>query len=150
MKRELRCRDYVRYVDDFILFAEEKTTLWSWRAAILKRMARLRLTIQGGVHPRPVSEGLPFLGFVVYPDRRRLKRRKGIAFRRRLNRLIADCRAGSLAPERFEASVRGWVDHVRYGNTIGLSKALMAGVRPHPRGLCGRERADRFAAPITS
>jgi hypothetical protein len=35
-----------------------------------------------------VGEGIPFLGFVVYPERRRLKRRKGIYFRRRLQRLV--------------------------------------------------------------
>ena len=38
---------------------------------------------------RPVSEGIPFLGFVVFPEHRRLKRRKGIAFARRLRLLAA-------------------------------------------------------------
>ncbi len=28
VKRELRCGGYVRYVDDFLLFAEDKALLW--------------------------------------------------------------------------------------------------------------------------
>jgi len=30
VKRELKCRAYLRYVDDFLLFAEDKPTLWRW------------------------------------------------------------------------------------------------------------------------
>jgi RNA-directed DNA polymerase len=68
VKRELRCAGYVRYVDDFLLFADDAATLWTWLDAIGRRLARLRLTIHPGAHPRPVTEGLPFLGFIVTPS----------------------------------------------------------------------------------
>ena len=87
VKRELRCEGYLRYVDDFALFADDKATLWAYREALVERLARLRLTIHPGAQPRPVTEGLPFLGFIVYPDRRNLKRRKGVHFRRRFRAL---------------------------------------------------------------
>ena len=83
VKRELGCRGYLRYVDDFLLFADDKRTLWNWREALIERLAALRLTIhEERAHPRPITEGIPFLGFVVFPTHRRLKRRKGIAYRR--------------------------------------------------------------------
>jgi hypothetical protein len=125
IKRELRCRGYVRYVDDFLLFADDKDTLWRWRETIIEHLLSLRLTILLGSHPRPVSEGIPFLGFVVFADRRRLKRRKGIHFQRRLKGLIAACNAGDIARKKVNASVKGWVNHARYGNTIGLRKAVL-------------------------
>ena len=53
--------------------------------------------IHPGAQPRPVTEGIPFLGFVVYPEHRRLKRRKGIHYRRRFERLVGDYAAGYLA-----------------------------------------------------
>ncbi|MFQ5614651.1 MAG: reverse transcriptase domain-containing protein, partial [Anaerolineae bacterium] len=85
VKRELRCKAYLRYVDDFLLFADDKQTLWRWRKAIIERLARFRLALhEARCHPRPVTEGIPFLGFIVFPTRRRLKRRKGIHYRRRL------------------------------------------------------------------
>ncbi len=125
VKRELRCPSYVRYVDDLLLFGPDKPTLWGWKLAMENRLARLRLTIHPGAHPRPVTEGIPFLGFVVYPDRRHLKRRKGIHFRRRYWGLLAAARKGEIQLDRVTASVKGWVNHVRYGNTVGLRKAVL-------------------------
>ena len=53
----------------------------SGATALIERLARLRLTIHPGAQPQPVTEGVPFLGFIVYPEQRRLKRRKGLHFR---------------------------------------------------------------------
>lgn len=126
VKRELQCRGYVRYVDDFLLFAHDKTTLWRWKASLVQRLARFRLIIHPGAHPRPVTEGIPFLGFVVYPERRRLKRRKGLHFRRRFRNKIQQYQAGEISLEQVTASVAGWVNHTRYGNTVGLRKAVLS------------------------
>ncbi|MEW5989486.1 MAG: reverse transcriptase domain-containing protein, partial [Chloroflexota bacterium] len=137
VKRELRCPAYLRYVDDFLLFAEDKATLWRWKQAIEDRLATLRLTIHPVAHPRPVSEGIPFLGFTVFSDHRRLKRRKGVYFRRRLRGLVAGYRAGQMALAQVSATVRGWINHTRYGNTVGLRKATLRPIvisrpLPHP------------------
>lgn len=125
VKRELRCKGYLRYVDDFVLFADDKRVLWDWLRAIEARLASLRLTIHSGSHPRPVTEGLPFLGFVIYPDRRKLKRRKGIHFRRRFRIRVAQYLAKEITLDELTASVRGWVNHTRYGNTVGLRKTVL-------------------------
>ncbi len=132
VKRELRCVAYLRFVDDFVLFADDLGVLWDWQRRIVDRLARLRLTLHAGAHPRPVREGLPFLGFVIYPQQRRLKRRKGVHFRRRLRGLLAEYAAGRVGLDAVTASVQGWVNHVRYGNTVGLRKALLRGL-PIPR-----------------
>ena len=125
VQRELRCTAYLRYVDDFLLFARDKTELWIWKQAIEERLQRLRLAIHPGAQPRPVGEGIPFLGFVVFPEWRRLKRRKGLHFQRRLKKLFQDYSKGELTFERLNASVLGWVNHTRYGNTTGLRKAIL-------------------------
>ena len=126
VKRTLNCKAYVRYVDDFLLFADEKDLLWEWREAVIRRLAGLRLTIHPRAHPRPVSEGIPFLGFVVWPERRRLKRRNVIQFRRRLQKLMQGYQGGQVSLDQVSASVLGWVNHACYGNTTGLRKAMLA------------------------
>lgn len=138
VKRELRCPGYIRYVDDGLVFADRKDWLWRAKAILVERLERLRLTVHPGAHPRPVTEGIPFLGFVVTPDRRQLKRRKGIQFARRLRRLVDSAAEGDLTPLQFQATVDGWVNHVRYANTAGLRKAVLAHVllpdtTPSPR-----------------
>jgi RNA-directed DNA polymerase len=131
VKRELRCckqrGGYLRYVDDMAFFADNKYTLWTWRETLAERLSDLRLTIHPGAHPRPVTEGIPFLGFVVFPTHRRLKRRKGIAFQRRFKRLLVACAAGDIPLERVNASVQGWVNHARFGDTWGLRRAVLGG-----------------------
>lgn len=124
VKRSLRCEGYVRYVDDMLLFATDKATLWEWKPAVQARLAELRLTIHPGAHPRLVTEGMPFLGFTIFPQRRRLKQRKGIYFQRKFRRLMDGYRAGEIPLTQVTVSVRGWVNHVRYGNTVGLRKAV--------------------------
>ena len=90
VKRELKCRAYLRYVDDMVLFADDKDTLWQWRHSVVDFLQGLRLTLHlDRSHPRPVTEGLPFLGFTVFPTHRRLKARKAVSFRRKFIRMIS-------------------------------------------------------------
>lgn len=126
VKRELKCPAYLRYVDDMLLLADCKRELWDWRAAVIEFLAGLRLAIhENRAQPRPVTEGIPFLGFIVYPDHRRLKRHKGVYFQRRFRRLVAEYAAGSLSFDALSAVVEGWVNHARTGDTWGLRRAVL-------------------------
>lgn len=122
--RELRA-PFVRYVDDVLLFGDDKRALGEMKTALEARLARFRLTLHPGAHPRPVTEGFPFLGFQLTPEKRRLKRRKGIYFQRKLRRLLRAYMAGDTPLADVTASVQGWVNHTRYANTVGLRKAVL-------------------------
>jgi len=133
VKRELRCKGYVRYVDDMLFFGNDKGQLWAWKQAVVKRLARLRLAIhETGAQVRPTTEGFPFLGFVVYPHKRRLKRRKGVAYARRFRALVRDYTAGLLPLERVTASAQGWANHAHFGDTLGLRRAVLGSVTLAP------------------
>lgn len=122
VRRELSCTAYLRYVDDFVLFSDSRRELMGWREAILARLGRYRLTIhEESAYPKEVSEGLPFLGFVIFPDHRRLKARKGYAFRRKLGHRLAHG-----TQEGVKDSLMGWINHVRYADTFGLRRALLS------------------------
>jgi len=129
VKRELRCRAYVRYVDDVLLFGEDKRVLWGWKRALIERLARFRLAIhETRAQVRPVGEGIPFLGFVVYPNVRRLKRRNGVNYARRFRALTREYAQGRITLEQLTASARGWANHARYGDTLGLRRDVLGGV----------------------
>ncbi len=120
--RELRCPAYLRYVDDIVLFSDSKAQLNAWRDALVARLARLRLTLhEAQCAARPVDVGIPILGFVLWPTHRRLKARKAIAFGRKFKASLADD-----APARTDARLRGWLNHVRYGDTWGLRKSVLS------------------------
>jgi hypothetical protein len=133
VKRALRCGKqrggYLRYVDDFLLFADDKAGLWAWREAVVASLADLRLTIHDNrAQPRPATEGISFLGFVVYPTHRMLKRRNVVNYRRRLRVLLAAHRAGEISADQLAASVLGWINHARHGDTWGLRRAVLSDV----------------------
>jgi retron-type reverse transcriptase len=125
VKHMLRCKGYVRYVDDFVLFADDKSTLHRWRGEIIRLLYSLRLTIhEQRAQPTPVTHGIPFLGFTVYPDHRLLKRAKGISYRRHLFTLWGRFKSGEISREQGRASVMAWLGHVQHGDTYGLQRAL--------------------------
>jgi hypothetical protein len=126
VKRELRCKGYVRYVDDFLMFSDDKHQLQDWREQIICRLQGLRLTLhENSAQIKPAIDGIPFLGFHVFPTHRRLKRRKGIAFQRKLKELMQSYRNGLLPLDKVNAAVLGWVNHVRYADTWGLRRSLL-------------------------
>ncbi len=130
VKRQLRCHGYSRYVDDFLLFADDKATLWRWKSAVVDRLARLRLTLhEDRTQVRPVTAGIPWLGFVIFPTHRRLKRRNVVGYRRRLAGLLAGYRTGDVNFEQLKASWQGWAQHAAHGNTVGLRRAVLGSIR---------------------
>jgi RNA-directed DNA polymerase len=123
--RQLGCRAYLRYVDDMALFSDSKRELRQWQRQIVDRLAQLRLTIhRHSAQPAAVTNGIPWLGFVVYPSHRRLKRRNLVAFRRRLAHNISLYQRQKITFAELDGSVQGWINHVRYGDTWGLRDHL--------------------------
>lgn len=126
VKRELNCTAYLRYVDDFCLFHDSKAQLYAWKQAIIRRLEMLRLQ----VHERegqvlPVRCGIPWLGFVVYPSHRRIKSRKVVEATRRLGERFDAWQQGRISFGEFDASVQGWIAHVRYADTWGLRRHIL-------------------------
>jgi RNA-directed DNA polymerase len=129
LKQQLRCRCYVRYCDDFLLFHDDKATLHTWRGVIVDHLASLRLTL----HERravvyPTRTGIPFLGFRIFPYYRRLLHPKVHAFARRLRRLRAGYEAGELSAEEVRVSVQGWLAHAAHAQTYRLRCRLLGEV----------------------
>jgi retron-type reverse transcriptase len=134
VKRHLKCRGYLRYVDDFLLFDDDKARLSEWRQACIEFLAGLRLTIhENSAQPRPCRTGLPFLGFQLFPDHRRVKQRKVIAARRRFICLAAKYRDGEANEEDVRIRVISWINHVRHADSWGLRRAMLQTI-PFTRG----------------
>lgn len=140
VKQSLHCRAYLRYCDDFMLFAPDKPTLHRWQQEIEQFLTTLRLKIHAdktSVHP--VTNGIPFLGFIVYPDHRRLQQRNGLKFQRRYKwqrQLVAE---GRLSYAQLDQSVQAWIAHAGHGDTWGLRRALLRPPLPKQgrQGLAG-------------
>ncbi len=129
VKEELRVKGYVRYVDDFLLFHDERAVLRDWGNRVREKLAELRLEI----HPdkyrlQPTRCGVDFVGFVCFANgRRRIRstnvRRFTLKFRAQ-QREVMD---GKLAPSDLTQSVRAWIAHAAHAQSWGLRTALLSG-----------------------
>ena len=109
-----------------VLLSDSKQELWEWKSAILTRLESLRLTVhERSAQVLPVSAGIPWLGFVVFPEHRRLKGRKAVEATRRLTERFDAWQAGLISFAEFDASVQGWINHVRYADTWGLRRHVL-------------------------
>lgn len=129
VKRELKCAAYIRYVDDFVLFSNDKKQLAGWRGQIIQKTAALRLTLhEECAQIFPTNTGIPFLGFRIYPEYRLLKTRKAIHFRRKLNGLLKDHANGWLDFPKLNQTIQSWIHYVGYGDTWGLRRSVLSEV----------------------
>ena len=77
VKHELRARHYIRYVDDFVLLHESAQQLNAWHDAIdafLPTRLGLQLNPKKTIR-QPVVRGIDFVGQVIQPGRRSIRRR---------------------------------------------------------------------------
>jgi retron-type reverse transcriptase len=128
-KEILRAKGYVRYVDDFALFANDAGKLAAWRDRLDAFLARRRLSL----HPektRIVSTREPslFLGYELWPGGlRRLPEDNVARFRNRLRGLRDRWRAGTVAEAEVRQRVQAWIAHAGHAHTHGLRRAIFAG-----------------------
>ncbi len=126
VRQELGCRAYLRYVDDFALFADDKATLWRWKDAVRERLASLRLEFHAGsAQVQPVQSGISWLGLVVFPTHRLVKGRKVVHASRRLSERYTAWQRGEISFAEFDAGVQGWINHVRYADSWGLRRHVL-------------------------
>jgi retron-type reverse transcriptase len=130
IKRVLKCKGYVRYVDDLLLFSNDRAELGDWREQIIQFLAGLRLTAhENSAQARPTRTGVPFLGFQVFTDHRRLKRRKVVHARRRLMALSEKYKHGKVDEKNVHARVNSWISHASHGDTYRLRLAMFSKIR---------------------
>ncbi|MBD1865018.1 RNA-directed DNA polymerase [Trichocoleus sp. FACHB-46] len=118
VKEQLKVSRYVRYVDDFSLFSDDRTFLAEARLAIENYLATLRLKI----HPIKsqlfaTRLGANFVGFRVFPDHIRARSHNLKRARCRLRRLQQSYRQGLTSFEDVTQSVQSWSAHLKHGDT---------------------------------
>jgi len=122
---ELGAPGYIRYVDDFLVFSNNKTDLQFYREELRRRMIPLRLMLnERKSRIYPVTEGIPFLGFRIFQNQRRLLPNAVRRAKLRLNRLAAAYGEGRIDMKTVSRSVKAWIAHAMHGDTAGLRRRL--------------------------
>ncbi len=133
VKEQLRVQKYLRYVDDFALFSDDREFLAEARLAVEEYLQTLRLT----VHPVKsqlfaTRHGANFVGFRVLPDRIRVRRNNIVRSRRRLRQLRQDYDQGLVSLSDLAQQLQSWEAHLMHGDTYQLRRDIFDQLIFHP------------------
>ena len=125
VKDTLRVKRYLRYVDDFCCFEDDKTKLRDIREAIVEHLLTLRLRLnERKSRIRQLKEGVEFLGFVHFPLHTRINQRAIRRQRKRIRLLQQDYRDHNKTWEEVVSSLRAWGAHASHGTTRKLQNQV--------------------------
>lgn len=125
VKEQLKAQKYLRYVDDFALFSNDRPFLVDARLAIEAYLTQLRLRL----HPIKsqlfeTRHGVNFVGFRVLSDRIRVRNDNLHRSRRRCRQLQRDYAAGELTLPDLIQRLQSWEAHLLHGDTHRLRRRL--------------------------
>lgn len=126
IKEEIQGRHYIRYVDDMVLFDNDKCRLHDLIPRIRGQLETLNLRL----HPRkcnvyPVIEGSDFMGYRIWPGHRRIRPKNGYRQRRTLKKLVRQYSNGCTDLGHIQSCVVSWIGHASHADTWALRGALL-------------------------
>lgn len=92
LKDRLGVRYYYRYCDDGRVLAGTKAELWKVRDAVHRCVEAIGLEVKSNERITPIEEGIDFLGYVIYPDHVRLRKRNKQTFARKMSEIESKTR----------------------------------------------------------
>ena len=120
VKREVKCKNYIRYVDDFILLDKNKEKLKYLENKInlfLKRKLDLELNLNK-TKLQAVNKGINFLGYYIKPDYILARKKVVLRFKNKLQNLKES------DIKKILATINSYFGHFNHAFTFNLRKDI--------------------------
>jgi hypothetical protein len=124
VKDRLRVRPYLRYMDDLLLFADDRAAL----ADLARRVEEACWSLRLRLHPwevRPTASGVGFVGYRVGPEQVRVRRSTVARAEGRLARQLADVARGRLDPSAVWDGLRSTFAHGSWADSFRLKERFL-------------------------
>jgi len=125
IKRKLKCRYYIRYVDDFILLDRDKEKLKFWRDEIdnfLRGNLKLKLSSQK-TKIQPIKSGIDFLGYFIKPDYILVRKKVVSRLKNKLYRLN-NAKEKITGLNKILATINSYYGHFQHAFSFNLRKDI--------------------------
>jgi len=126
-KRKLGLKYYVRYMDDVIIFVENKTTAIKTKN-LVETFTRDELNLnlnQKKSKIFPVAQGVNAIGFKIYPTHRLLRNDSKKKIKRKARKIRPLIEVGALPIERADQIFGSWSGHAQHCNSYNFVKKLV-------------------------
>ena len=122
VKFDLKVKFYIRYMDDFIIFENDKQKLVGFKSRI-RDFLKIKLALElheGKSQIYNTGTGIKFLGFRVFKNHRRLTTDNVRRFKKKIKKFGYLLSNRKIKEGKIRDAVRCWVAHSSYANTNGL------------------------------
>ena len=121
VKHTLGAKQYIRYMDDFIILSPDKDKLRHWLADIEAFLRdELRLALNPKTAILAAKNGVDFVGYKHRATHRKV-RPDSI---KRVKRTIKKCESGKITKEQLQKSIQSWTGHAGHADSFNLRKKI--------------------------
>lgn len=123
IKHTLGAKDYMRYMDDFIILSPDKEQLRHWLADI-ERFLRdeLKLELNPKTTILSAKNGIDFVGYKHRATHRKVRPDSV----KRIKRTIKKYESGKITKEQLQKSIASWTGHAGHADSYNLQKKIIA------------------------
>ena len=121
IKSDIKCRYYLRYMDDFLIFTKDKKEA----NLILKKIKEflieyLKLELNHKSRIYPMEQGVNFCGYQIFKTHKLLRRDSKKKINKNVIKWNKEFRDKSLDRKKAFASYRSWVSHAKHCNSYNI------------------------------
>jgi len=130
VKRELKAKQYVRYVDDFILLDENKQKLEEQHKKIMHYLDKeLQLTLREDTKLKRNKEGLDFLGYIIRPHYVLVRQRVVNNYKLKKAKYLSEYerqkgKMSLVEIKQFLSVQASFVGHAKHANSYNLNQKI--------------------------
>ncbi|MDD5121731.1 MAG: RNA-directed DNA polymerase [Patescibacteria group bacterium] len=138
VKHTLGLRYYLRYMDDFLILVYSKQEAWQLKNQIenfLRERLKLRLNPKRLVIA-PAIRGIDFLGYVVFPNYRLLRKSTVKRCLKRFKKGVKKFGPSFLAGQDFQKSWVSWAGYAKFARSWQLRKKILKMLQNYAQASC--------------
>ena len=124
-KRQLGIKYYVRYMDDVIILSEDKKKLHEYKSLIEEFIgSKLNLNLNNKTAIRPITLGVEFVGYKVFPTHLKVRKSTSLKMKRRLKYVKKQYERDNMTLDKVNATVQSYMGILKHCNSYSLQRAV--------------------------
>lgn len=124
-KRVLGIHFYIRYMDDVIILSDSKPQLHEWKDLINSFLQeKLKLDLNEKTCIRPITLGIEFCGYKIWPTHIKLRKSTALKMKRKLRFIQKQYARGEITQERAMQTVNSYLGILKHCDSYALKRAI--------------------------
>ena len=128
-KRELGIHYYIRYMDDVIILCNDKAQLREWKDKIENfLLTELELNLNSKTCIRPISQGIEFVGYRIWPEHVIIRKSTSLRIKRALKGMVVKYANYEVTMQDVTVTLRSYLGMLEHCDSEALVNKILDGL----------------------